>query len=69
MAYLITEECISCAACIHECPNEAIFENDELHYEIDPNKCTECEGIFEEPQCISVCPVEGALLKTEIVLN
>src|SRR2546426_11207281 len=26
MALLITEECISCGACLPECPNEAIFE-------------------------------------------
>jgi ferredoxin len=27
-------------------------------YEIDPNKCTECIGHFNEPQCVVVCPVE-----------
>ncbi len=27
-------------------------------YEIDPSKCTECMGHFDEPQCIVVCPVE-----------
>lgn len=26
-------------------------------YEIDPDKCTECVGHFEEPQCMQVCPV------------
>jgi ferredoxin len=26
-------------------------------YEIDPNKCTECVGHFDEPQCVQVCPV------------
>ena len=26
MALLITDECISCGACLPECPNEAIFE-------------------------------------------
>jgi ferredoxin len=26
-------------------------------YEIDPNKCTECIGHFDEPQCVQVCPV------------
>ena len=26
-------------------------------YEIDPNKCTECVGHFDEPQCQQVCPV------------
>jgi ferredoxin len=26
-------------------------------YQIDPNKCTECVGHFNEPQCQQVCPV------------
>ncbi|HHD74325.1 MAG TPA: ferredoxin, partial [Nitratifractor sp.] len=27
-------------------------------YLIDGDKCTECVGFFDEPQCISVCPVD-----------
>jgi ferredoxin len=27
-------------------------------YVIDPGKCTECVGHFDEPQCQQVCPVE-----------
>ena len=30
----------------------------ESIYVIDPAKCTECMGHFDEPQCIQVCPVE-----------
>ncbi|HJX58383.1 MAG TPA: ferredoxin, partial [Thiobacillus sp.] len=25
---------------------------------IDPNKCTECVGHFDTPQCVEVCPVD-----------
>lgn len=57
MAYKITEECINCAACEPECPNEAITASDEI-YVIDPNKCTECVGHFDESQCAAVCPVD-----------
>ncbi len=57
MAYHITEECISCDACVSECPNEAISEGDPI-YVIDSNKCTECVGFFDEPQCVAVCPVD-----------
>ena len=57
MAYIITEECINCAACEPECPNEAISAGDEI-YEIDPDKCTECVGHFDESQCAVVCPVD-----------
>jgi ferredoxin len=27
-------------------------------YEIAPDKCTECVGHFDEPQCVQVCPVD-----------
>jgi ferredoxin len=43
---------------MEECPNKAITEGDE-RYVIDPTKCTECVGFFDEPQCRSVCPVEA----------
>ncbi len=57
MALLITDQCINCDVCEPECPNEAIFEG-ELYYEINPNRCTECVGHFETPQCVEVCPVD-----------
>jgi ferredoxin len=57
MALLITDECIACDACREECPTSAIEENDPI-YIIDADRCTECVGFFDEPQCISVCPVD-----------
>ena len=57
MALTITDECINCDACLPECPNEAIYVGESI-YEIDPDKCTECEGHFDEPQCVDVCPVD-----------
>ena len=56
MALLITDECINCDVCEPECPNEAISMGEEI-YQIDPLKCTECVGHFDEPQCVQVCPV------------
>jgi len=60
MAFLITEECISCGACEPECPNEAISEGDAV-YVVDFGKCTECVGYFDEQQCASVCPVDACI--------
>jgi NAD-dependent dihydropyrimidine dehydrogenase PreA subunit len=49
MAYKIKETtCTGCSACQNECPNNAI---------VDPTKCTECVGFFEEPQCVAICPI------------
>ena len=56
MALMITDECINCDVCEPECPNQAIYMGVEI-YEIDPRKCTECVGHFDEPQCVQVCPV------------
>lgn len=56
MALMITDECINCDVCEPECPNDAISMGAEI-YEIDPAKCTECVGHFEESQCTQVCPV------------
>lgn len=72
MALLITDECINCGACEPECPNTAIYEggaqwslNGENHepitndyFYIVPDKCTECVGFHDEPQCVAVCPVD-----------
>jgi len=57
MAYMITDECISCGACEPECPNQAILEGETI-YIIDPEKCTECVGSFENQQCVEICPVD-----------
>ena len=56
MSLIITDECINCDVCEPECPNEAISQGAEI-YEIDPGKCTECVGHFDQPQCVEVCPV------------
>ena len=57
MALLITDQCVNCDVCESECPNHAIHEG-ATHYEIDPTRCTECVGHFEQPQCVLICPVD-----------
>jgi ferredoxin len=57
MALMFTDECFNCVVCDPECPSGAIYQGEEI-YEIDPNKCTECVGHFDEPQCQQVCPVD-----------
>ena len=57
MALKITAECINCDVCEPGCPNQAIFEG-ELIYQILSDRCTECVGHFDTPQCVEVCPVD-----------
>jgi len=61
MALKIVESCVNCWACQPLCPSEAIYEA-KPHFLIDPRKCTECEGVYVDPQCASICPIEGAIL-------
>jgi len=64
MALMITDDCINCDVCEPECPNDAIYQGEEI-YEIDPKKCTECVGHFDQPQCQEVCPVDCIPLNPE----
>lgn len=57
MSLKILETCINCDVCTPECPNEAIYMGPEI-FEIRPERCTECVGHYDEPQCREVCPVD-----------
>ena len=63
---MITDECINCDVCEPACPNEAIYQGQEI-YEIDHDLCTECVGHYDEPQCVSVCPVDCIPLNPDLV--
>ncbi|HMC13858.1 MAG TPA: 4Fe-4S dicluster domain-containing protein [Gallionellaceae bacterium] len=65
MAYkIVTSSCTGCSACEPECPNTAIIEKNGT-FLIKPEKCTECIGHFDDPQCVAACPVD----KTVIIDN
>ncbi len=83
MALLITDECINCGACEPECPNTAIYEggvNWQLnkaanppvsndYFYIVPDKCTECVGFYDQPQCMNVCPVDCIIKDPDHIEN
>lgn len=58
MSLLIVYDCIACDACREDCPNGAIEEGDPI-YVIDPDRCTECVEHYDEPNCVTVCPVDA----------
>ena len=39
------------------------------YYFIAPDKCTECIGFHEEPQCAAVCPVDCCVPDDELCRN
>lgn len=57
MALKILSGCINCDMCEPECPNGAISMGAKI-YEINPDLCTECVGFYDQPTCISVCPLD-----------
>ena len=61
MSLFITDECINYDVCEPECPNDAIYQGDEI-YEINPSLCTQCVGHYDDPQCQQVCPVDCILI-------
>ena len=40
--------------------------DDEVYF-ISPDKCTECKGFHDEPQCAAVCPVDCCIPDEDIV--
>jgi ferredoxin len=40
--------------------------SDEVYY-IVSDKCTECKGFHEEPQCAAVCPVDCCIPDEDVV--
>jgi ferredoxin len=69
---IIADDCISCGACMPECPNGAIYDAGDA-YAIDPDLCTECVGFHDHEACQAVCPTECCVpdperIETEAVL-
>ena len=54
MAFVITEECLSCGSCAEQCPAEAIYEG-ESHFEINHEKCLSCGT------CKAQCPAKAII--------
>lgn len=66
MAVIIDESCITCDACLQNCPVNAIVDDmsnptGESRYYVQPEKCIECVGVFENPQCAAICPSIGCI--------
>ena len=64
---ILTDLCISCSACIDECPVEAIVDDEdnptgEDAYFVYEDKCVECIGHNDEPACATACPTYGCIV-------
>jgi len=54
MAYSINSDCVSCGACVGDCPVDAIAPGD-AHYVISEEACIDCGA------CVPSCPVDAII--------
>lgn len=64
MAFKIVQGCVNCWACEPLCPSKAIVAA-APHFLIEATRCSECAGEYANPQCASICPVEGAIIDSQ----
>lgn len=66
MSVIIDDTCITCDACLQQCPVNAIVDDmnnptGNKRYYVQPEKCIECVGVFDDPQCAAICPSIGCI--------
>jgi NAD-dependent dihydropyrimidine dehydrogenase PreA subunit len=52
MAYVISDDCTNCGACVDSCPVTAIAAGADKHV-IDADTCIDCAA------CVDTCPVSA----------
>ena len=63
MALKINDLCVNCWACVSVCPTESIVQAQAF--------CHQSQDVygmrkaFEDPECASICPIEGAIVDRE----
>jgi Fe-S-cluster-containing hydrogenase component 2 len=69
MKYAITDKCVGCHACLIVCPSQAVYadSDDSSKFHIHAKRCTGCEDQFDDPQCASICPIEGAIVDDNLI--
>ena len=58
---IIAELCTACADCEPVCPTNSIIPFKGL-FKIEEDTCTECEGDFDDAQCLDVCMEDGCIV-------
>lgn len=58
---IVADICTACGDCEPECPTNAISPKKGV-YAINPDTCTECEGVHDTPKCLEVCMEDGCIV-------
>lgn len=58
---IVKSVCTACGDCEPVCPTKSISPWKGV-YKINPETCTECEGEYDMPQCVSSCMEDGCII-------
>jgi ferredoxin len=58
---IVADLCTACGDCEPDCPTASIKPKKGV-YIIDAESCTECEGDYDKPQCVKLCPIDNCIV-------
>jgi ferredoxin len=58
---IIADLCTACGDCEPDCPTASIKPKKGV-YVIDVDSCTECDGDYDKPQCVKLCPIDNCII-------
>lgn len=58
---IIADLCTACGDCEPDCPTASIKPKKGV-YVIDVDSCTECDGDYDKPQCVKLCPIDNCIV-------
>lgn len=58
---IVRDICTACGDCEPDCPTGAIHPFKGV-YAINEEKCTECEGEYDNPKCLEMCMEDGCII-------
>ena len=53
--------CTACGDCEPDCPTASIKPKKGV-YVINKETCTECQGEYDKPKCVVLCPIDDCIL-------
>jgi ferredoxin len=53
--------CTSCGDCEPDCPTTSIKPKKGV-YVINAETCTNCEGEYDSPKCVELCPIDDCIV-------
>ena len=58
---IVADLCTGCADCEADCPTASIRIKKGV-YIINADTCTECDGDYDSPKCVELCPIDGCFV-------